>query len=270
MNTEFFTAPAPVNIALTGGGARAAFQGGFLYRAFRDYIDAPVGQVSALSGGVINAYFLTTRQVSRLKEVWTEIIPAHTDRMRWKLGVPLNMLLRRKGFVNPSFSMDLIRRFITEIPDRMTVDVVSLVDGVQHTLGAQDFVDLQSFHNALYASTAVPGVFPPVDIATASGPIRQASDGGIYGPAPLPQFEEDFLVSAHPSRNQEESQGGPIWALMRVVQLRATDRADYTGRGRLVRPESAPKPAWNWSYEALAYNFQLGEDAAVKLFNTQT
>jgi NTE family protein len=64
---------------LTGGGARAAYQVGFLRVLARDFPDASPGILTGVSAGGINAAYLAARQepfaekVENLADVWAGI-----------------------------------------------------------------------------------------------------------------------------------------------------------------------------------------------------
>lgn len=58
-------------IYLQGGGAKGAFQAGVIYGLYEKGLEFDI--LSGTSIGAINSYFLLTKSIERLKEVWTSI-----------------------------------------------------------------------------------------------------------------------------------------------------------------------------------------------------
>ncbi|MGH6689892.1 MAG: patatin-like phospholipase family protein, partial [Gammaproteobacteria bacterium] len=74
-----FTSHSDLALMLSGGGARAAYQVGFLRLLAREFPDVVPGILTGVSAGGINAAYLATRQesfavkVENLAEVWAGI-----------------------------------------------------------------------------------------------------------------------------------------------------------------------------------------------------
>ena len=74
-----FTSHSDLALMLSGGGARAAYQVGFLRLLAREFPDVVPGILTGVSAGGINAAYLATHQesfavkVERLAEVWAGI-----------------------------------------------------------------------------------------------------------------------------------------------------------------------------------------------------
>ena len=74
-----FTSHSDLALMLSGGGARAAYQVGFLRLLAREFPDVVPGILTGVSAGGINAAYLASRQesfavkVEHLAEVWAGI-----------------------------------------------------------------------------------------------------------------------------------------------------------------------------------------------------
>lgn len=217
--------------------------------------------IYAISGGVINGYFIKSGRWEELIEFWLEIMPAHANQFRWYAGIPLNVASRKKGLIGSDFIRVLLDRFVNEQPEGLHMDVVSLFTGKQYTLSGNDFDNLEDFKDSIYASVAVPAVFPPVDLNTKYGPILDASDGGIY--FPLPDVSVPWKVTTHHYEKDIERVKGPASALLRVNELRKYDRFDSLwNEPGMITPTSPLPKSWDWNRDSLTYSFFHGREIA--------
>jgi len=169
---------------LGGGGARGAAQVGVLLGLFEAGLEPP-GWLVGSSVGALNACLIAAHPslagAQMLRQVWLSRIAREVFRIH-----PLSSLLAG------------MRRQLSTLPSR---NVVRLIEGVERITGISDFeqlrlplkvvaTDLEAgvphlFETgpllpALLASTAIPGVFPPVKIAG-----RDYLDGGIVDNTPI-------------------------------------------------------------------------------------
>ncbi|MCG4722807.1 patatin-like phospholipase family protein, partial [Alistipes putredinis] len=60
-----------IGLCLAGGGAKGAFQAGVIYGLYERGLDFDV--ISGTSIGAINGYYIYTKNVNKLKEMWINI-----------------------------------------------------------------------------------------------------------------------------------------------------------------------------------------------------
>lgn len=174
-----------VAFVLAGGGALAASQVGMLRALTEEGIkpDLLVGS----SAGAINAFCFaehpTLAGVSRLRRLWSGL--RRRDVFPLQVAPFLGGLTgRRDGLLSP----DRLRSYLTSQIGSADLDeavvpahtiVTDLADGQPVVLSSGSAVD------ALIASTALPGVFPPAMIEG-----RQYVDGGVAADTPIRQAED--------------------------------------------------------------------------------
>jgi NTE family protein len=170
---------------LGGGGNLGATQVGMLRGLLENGIvpDMIVGS----SVGALNGVFLAgapgLARAEALGELWTRIHRRHIFPFK-----PRRLLSGAMGKRNHFFDPYLFRSFIENVPigfDRLEeaavplhVVATDLVTGEAVVLSTGDAVD------ALLASAAIPGVFPPVEIDG-----RRLIDGGVAANVPVVQAE---------------------------------------------------------------------------------
>ena len=250
-----------ITLNLTGGAARCAFQAGFITYLMERGAD--ILNINAISGGVINAHFVQSGRWAELENIWLREIPSHTNNIRWYVGIPFNVLSRSRGLLSPQFTKGLINRFVNEIPDNFSFEVVSMFTGKQHTLKSSDFTSLHEYRLSLYAAVAIPVGFAPVDLITKDGPILDACDGGLY--YPLPRNYADVQISTHHPEQTIERIKGPFSALLRTWNLRQREvLSDLFAEPDLYGPDIPLPKAWDWSKDSLSFSFYHGREIAEK------
>jgi NTE family protein len=171
-----------IAFVLTGGASLGAIQVGMLQALARREIrpDFLIGS----SAGALNCAFLAGREwpasTGELERIWLGLSRSDVFPMG-PVGSLLGLIGRREYFISPSRFEALIRQHITYenveeagIPlHLMATDVLS---------GAEVRISRGPVVDALRASTAVPGVFPPVHIGH-----HYLMDGGVANNAPLSQ-----------------------------------------------------------------------------------
>lgn len=173
--------PAPgTAFVLAGGGSLGAVQVGMLKALAEAGItpDFVVGASVGALNGACHAGAPDGRGVARLDAIWRGLRRA--DVFPLTLGGSLPCALGRRDHVaRPRRLRALIRaglafRRLEESRIPCHVVATDVLDGTEVVLSSGDAVD------ALQASTALPGVFPPVEIGG-----RALMDGGISSNTPL-------------------------------------------------------------------------------------
>ncbi len=175
----FIEWPRPLAFALSGGGAFGSVQVGILRALLERGItpDLVVGtSVGALHGALLADQ--PTTAVDRMAELWGRI-----DRRTIFGGKRARMssLLRHRTLATPT----RLERLIDEHLDAPVFEDLSIPFAAVVTdalTGEPDIVDSGPLRNALLASAAVPGVFPPIEV---NG--RLSVDGGVSANVPIRQ-----------------------------------------------------------------------------------
>ena len=171
-------------LVLASGGAKGAYQAGLLARlaqhpAFADGFE----YISGSSAGALNAAALAQHNQSEFPEAAKELAALwhkgfNILKWRWPFGLP--------GLWKDSFaSGELLRKFVDDNLDieklwlsdvNLSVSAVRLEDGFTRRF----IKNVKNFREALLASSAIPGVFPPVRIDN-----EFYVDGAVKDDAPL-------------------------------------------------------------------------------------
>src|SRR5260370_40180833 len=171
-----------IGFVLTGGASLGAVQVGMLQALARGGIrpDFLIGS----SAGALNAAFLAGREwpasTGDLETIWLGL----SRRDVFPMG-PLSSLLglmgRRDSIISPSGVEGIIRKHITY--DRLEDAAIPVhVMATDALTGAEVRISRGPVVDALRASTAIPGVFPPVRIGH-----HYLMDGGVANNAPISQ-----------------------------------------------------------------------------------
>ena len=136
--------------------------------------------VGASAGAINGAYFAsdpTAHGVARLDQLWRGLIRRHVMPMR--LSDLFRIALRRDYLVDPSGLRRLLEKhlpypLLEQAPIPMHVVATDMVLGKEVLISAGPTVE------AVLASTAIPGVFPPVMIGG-----RSLIDGGVANNTPI-------------------------------------------------------------------------------------
>jgi len=164
---------------LAGGGSLGAVEVGMLH-ALTEHGLRPDFVVGASAGAINGAYFAsdpTPRGVAKLDQLWRGLIRRHVMPMR--VSDLFRIAMRRDYLVDPSGLRRLLEkhlpyRLLEEAPIAMHVVATDMLLGQEVLLSAGPVVD------AVLASTAIPGVFPPVLIGG-----RSLIDGGVSNNTPI-------------------------------------------------------------------------------------
>ena len=162
-----------------GGGSLGAVQVGMLH-ALAEHSLRPDFVVGASAGAINAAYFAanpTPGGVAALDRLWCGLTRRQVMPMR--VRDLLRIATRRAYVVDPSALRRLLERHLPYgLLERATIPLhvvaTDMVLGVEHLLSAGSVVD------AVMASAAIPGVFPPVRIGD-----RDLIDGGVSNNTPI-------------------------------------------------------------------------------------
>ena len=172
--------PAPTAFVLAGGGSLGAVEVGML-QALLDWGESPAFVVGASAGAINAAYFaaVPTRDgVEELRRVWCSI--RRRDVLPFGLPGLLGALFGRKGHLVDSRGLRhvLERNLPCDHLEHAVIPVhivaTELLSGHEVILSSGPAVE------AVLASTAIPGVFPPVKIGS-----HTLVDGGVANNAPI-------------------------------------------------------------------------------------
>ena len=164
---------------LAGGGSLGAVEVGMLH-ALTEHGLRPDFVVGASAGAINGAYFAsdpTPQGVARLDQLWRGLIRRHVMPMR--LSDLFRVVLRRDYLVDPSGLRRLLEKhlpypLLEQAPIPMHVVATDMVLGKEVLISSGPTVE------AVLASTAIPGVFPPVLIGG-----RSLIDGGVANNTPI-------------------------------------------------------------------------------------
>ena len=180
-------------LVFSGGGAKGAYEAGvaqvFTARGI------PITLVAGSSAGALNAAMLAAGQVDELEEIWTSLSSEQLFRLRtsiWLSGfLPGWLTLWTLNQAGSLFDVTPLRSFLEARIDLERVrssKIRLLVVTADLTNRRKRSFDNQTVsHDALLASVAVPGAFPPVDL---NGELL--FDGGLVGRAPVVELLEHF------------------------------------------------------------------------------
>ncbi len=182
--------PRPLAYVLPGGGALAAYQVGVL-DALTDAGLQP-DHLIGVSAGALNAGLFAwsgdMEAVRRLERVWAtvrrrDLLRLHPGRMAMALAG------KRASFLDNRHGITFLRRhlgtrLIEHAPIPLTIIATDLSTGRPFTLESGDVV------LAIVASSAFPGVFPPVELDG-----HTLIDGGVVADVPLDVAAELGMAS---------------------------------------------------------------------------
>lgn len=171
-------------IVLSGGGAKGAFQAGVLDALITDRkvgFDVAVGT----STGAIQAAAVAQDDIPTLIGFWSGI-GGPDDIYRKRGGTFLNIITGQPSMYNTEPLRKLLKQSISTQRIRATgkklrIGVVNLTTG-EFRVVAENADDLEQW---VYASCAMPFVFPPQESRDAFGNDEQWVDGGVRDVTPL-------------------------------------------------------------------------------------
>ena len=174
------TAAAPrTAFVLAGGGSLGAVEVGML-QALAEQRVRPDFVVGASAGAINGAYFAfdpSASGVAGLDKLWRSLTRRHV--MSWGLGDLVRIAMRRNYMVDPSGLRRLLEK---HLPYRLLEEaaVPMHVVATDMVLGKEVLISSGPVIEAVLASAAIPGVFPPVRIDG-----RDLIDGGVANNTPI-------------------------------------------------------------------------------------
>jgi len=187
-------------LVLSGGGSKGSFQVGAIkglatkiYREQNDGIKQqppndwvlPWDFAYGVSTGALQACALAGGRFSdvlHLEEEWLKI-KSYKDLFTKSFFWPLNLL-----FKDHLYGTKPLKKLINRVYNgrgllRVCVGVVELRGKTFHLFTNDEGLTRDAFRKLIYASTAIPGIFPPEGDTKGSGPLYV--DGGVMENAPL-------------------------------------------------------------------------------------
>jgi NTE family protein len=165
--------------AISGGGARGALQVGML-RALLEHGIRP-DFVVGVSIGAWNGAWLAHRPeldwIERLDAVWRQVSRQNLDMVWWRAAQ--NMVRRRPSLYQGSGLARLISLHL-RANDFEDLQIPLHVVAINLTMGIKAVFSHGPLAPAVLASSAIPGIFPPVTIDD-----QQHVDGGMVDPTGL-------------------------------------------------------------------------------------
>ncbi|WP_306357905.1 MULTISPECIES: patatin-like phospholipase family protein [unclassified Nocardia] len=170
-----------VAFVLSGGAAHGAIQAGMLTALYEN--DIAPDLITAASAGALNAAFIASRPATPetaadLARIWLALRRADVFPLNPVTGF-LGFSGRRNSFVSPHGLREVVSRSLEfqrleDAPIPLSVVATDLLTGAEQRLDTGPAVD------ALLASAAIPGVFPPVRWGD-----RLLVDGGVAAHTPI-------------------------------------------------------------------------------------
>ena len=177
---------APMALVLSGGGAKGAYEAGvaatFVERGL------PIRLVAGSSAGALNAAMVASGRADRLEALWRSVTREQVYSLRVPLffagflpgWLTLLVLNETKALFDPAPLRELIQTSldfeqIRTSPTRLLVTATDLARREKRV-----FDNATVTVDALMAASAVPGLFPPVEVDGA-----MLVDGGLTGRAPV-------------------------------------------------------------------------------------
>ncbi len=177
---------APMALVLSGGGAKGAYEAGvavtFVERGL------PIRLVAGSSAGALNAAMIASGRADRLEALWRSVTREQVYSLRLPLffagflpgWLTMLVLNEAKALFDPAPLRELIQSSldfeeIRASPVRLLVTATDLVRREKRV-----FDNATVTVDALMAASAVPGLFPPVEVDGA-----MLVDGGLTGRAPV-------------------------------------------------------------------------------------
>jgi len=186
----------PMALVLSGGGAKGAYEAG-VAAAFVER-GLPIRLVAGSSAGALNAAMIASGRADRLEALWRSVTREQVYSLRAPIffagflpgWLTLYVLSETTALFDPSPLRELISASldfeqIRGSPIRLLVTATDLVRREKRV-----FDNATVTVDALMAASAVPGLFPPVEVDGA-----MLVDGGLTGRAPvLEALEADPLL----------------------------------------------------------------------------
>jgi NTE family protein len=228
---ELAALPRPLAFVMPGGGALGSYQVGVL----GSLIDAGVrpDMLIGVSAGSVNASLLAWNHgregVRRVEEIWRTI--RRRDLMRYQPHrLALAVAGRHPSFLDNRHGAQFLRhhlggRLLEHAPIRLVIVATDLSTGEAVALTEGDTV------TAVLASTAFPGVYPPVHFQG-----HTLIDGGVVADVPLDIAVEQGAASVLVLSVPSLTSGEPPKTALDILFRASTLGVEAHGRSLLRRP----------------------------------
>jgi len=169
-----------IGLVLSGGGANGAFEAGAL-KAINE-LNIPLSIISGTSIGGLNGYMAAMDLFDELENYWLNVHRydiLNINPLRKMLFFKSSSLLKDKvqrEFLHPFVDYKKLKKSKTEL----ITSAVCLQTGEIEFFSSKNFGSNQTLENAILATAAIPGIFPPIKINK-----RQYIDGGILENTPI-------------------------------------------------------------------------------------
>jgi len=223
--------PRPLAFVLPGGGALGAYQVGVL-RALAEHAVVPDLFVG-VSAGAVNAALAAWHPgldgTHHIEHVWRSI--RRRDLLRLHPGrLALAFTGQRSSFLDNRFPTEWVRRMLgdrqlEDAPTRTAIIATDLITGRAVALSTGDAT------SAVVASSAFPGVYPPVQREG-----RLLIDGGVVADVPLDLTVELGAASALVLSVPALAAGMPRMRAIDLLFRASTFGVEAHGRAVLARP----------------------------------
>ncbi|MBD2840891.1 patatin-like phospholipase family protein [Erythrobacter rubeus] len=212
-------------VVLSGGGAKGAFQVGVLDALIREKgvdFETAVGT----STGAIQAAAVAQDDIGRLIDFWRGLT-SESSIYRKRGGTLLAAITGKDSIYSTGPLRSLLDQFIDDAAIRATgknlrLAVVNLTNGELRIVGE----NADGIANWVYASSAMPFFFPPLETRSALGVREQWVDGGVRDVTPLdaglaerPRAILVVRASARPAPDEAKKYDNLLEIALRSVDL---------------------------------------------------
>ena len=249
--------PRPLAFVLPGGGALAAYQVGVLDALTASGLrpDRLIGVSAGAMNASLFAWSSDIEGVRRLERIWANV--RRRDLLRMHPGrMALALAGKRASFLDNRHGIAFLRkhlgaRLIEHAPIPLTIITTDLATGRPFILESGDVVF------AIVASSAFPGVFPPVELAG-----HTLIDGGVVADVPLDVAAElgmaSVVVITVPPLAPAPVPQHPVAVVLRS----STWGVEAHGRTIVARPPSGLRVVEIPSQPSSVTTFAVGSAAA--------
>lgn len=243
-------------LLLSGGGSKGAFQAGVIEQLYKSGWRADV--VAGVSVGALNGSMVASGQAMRLTGLWRNLIPDMVLKERGALRTGWRYLLHKAGVKKPTLgyydNSPLFETVKTNLGNRWVCDfycgTVDINTGRYYDHKGNAMNVPWNMIPEIIGSTAIPGVFDPVEVRKWGGGTSLHVDGGVKHMNPIGSvlknyrdIEEVVIVVCKPYKRDwaEENRVRDIVDVVKLSlgylldEIFEKDLRDFERINRLVR-----------------------------------
>ena len=174
----------PINIFLSGGGMKGAYQYGFFKQLYKRNPDIKIEKMYAASVGALNALPILTKKVDYLKQFWDDVSPCDNILNKWS---SIKELTSNKTFFE-SFKTDKIYVFLSSLSEKEKENIKEKLNVITYNRITQKPVvykgmtEQKDIVQSIVMSCSYPNLVPQIH--------PYITDGALVSPKTL--FEELF------------------------------------------------------------------------------